>query len=170
MQVNAIIKAVARNGKAINTTISHLRQSQEDKAATFGAALNALTTNTLDSVQVNEIGVTDFTPEKRVPTITLAETFRHDEVNDDYYQDILTCDTDATLIVMIKTQRDPSTGQTFAMPTVTKASTYGGYGYFKVSSTIATQIGTLQIAEVTITAPETANYTPLYHFKNYKES
>lgn len=62
MQVNAIIKATATNGKAINTTVSYLRQSQEDKAATFGAALNALTTNTLDSVQVNEINVTDFTP------------------------------------------------------------------------------------------------------------
>lgn len=62
MQVNAIIKATASNGKAINTTISYLRQSQEDKAASLGAALNALTTNTLDSVQVNEIGVTDFTP------------------------------------------------------------------------------------------------------------
>lgn len=75
MQVNAIIKATATNGKAINTTVSYLRQSQEDKAATFGAALNALTTNTLDSVQVNEINVT---PEagKQEPTLTVTKEKR----------------------------------------------------------------------------------------------
>lgn len=67
MQVNAIIKATATNNKAINTTVSYLRQSQEDKAAALGAALNALTTNTLDSVQVNEINVM-----KTAPTLTIG--------------------------------------------------------------------------------------------------
>lgn len=83
MQVNAIIKATASNGKAINTTVSYLRQSQEDKAASLGAALNALTTNLLDSVQVNEIGVTDFTPppSKLYPNPHLTATPVQGETN-----------------------------------------------------------------------------------------
>lgn len=170
MQVNAIIKATATNGKAINTTVSYLRQSQEDKAATLGAALNALTTNTLDSVQVNEIGVTEFNPEKQIPTITLADTIRHDQASDDYFQDILTCNTNATLTVMIRTQETSATSPNYIVPTVQITSTYGGYGYFKIPWKIATALETLQIADATITAPETANYTPLYYFKNYKES
>lgn len=68
MQVNAIIKATATNGKTINTTVSYLRQSQKNKAPQLGTALNALTTNTLDSVQVNEINVT----EKTTPTLTIG--------------------------------------------------------------------------------------------------
>lgn len=72
MQVNAIIKATATNNKAINTTISYLRQSQKSKAPELGAALNALTTNTLDSVQVNEINVDTSTSQKEIPTLTLG--------------------------------------------------------------------------------------------------
>lgn len=85
MQVNAIISATA-NGKKISTTISHLRQSQESKATQLGTALNALTTNTYQGTTVNEIGVTDFTPEKQTPTIEVASKLRLD--NNGYYIDI----------------------------------------------------------------------------------
>lgn len=68
MQVNAILKATATNGKTINTTISYLRQSQKSKATALGTALNQLTTNTFESVQVNEMNVT----EKATPTLTIG--------------------------------------------------------------------------------------------------
>lgn len=71
MQVNAILSAIAtappNTGKKISTTISHLRQSQKDKAMQLGAALNALTTNTFENVQVNELDVI-----KSTPTLTLS--------------------------------------------------------------------------------------------------
>lgn len=73
MQVNAIIKATASNNKAINTTIRYLRQSQKSKATQLGTALNALTTNTLQSVQVNEIDVDTGTGQKEIPTLTLGQ-------------------------------------------------------------------------------------------------
>lgn len=73
MQVNAIIKATASNNKAINTTVSYLRQSQKSKATQLGTALNALTTNTLDSVQVNEINVDPTQTQKEIPTLTLGQ-------------------------------------------------------------------------------------------------
>lgn len=57
MQVNAILSATSIGGKKINTTISHLRQSQEDKASTLAQALNALTTNTYVGTQINEINI-----------------------------------------------------------------------------------------------------------------
>ena len=73
MQVNAIITATTYDTqKDIKTTISYLRESQESKAATLGAALNALTTNIYKSTQVNEIGITDFSSAKKVPTLTLG--------------------------------------------------------------------------------------------------
>lgn len=79
MQVNAIIKATATNNKAINTTVSYLRQSQKNKAATLGAALNALTTNTLDSVQVNEINVDPDAP-SREPNLTLKRSSNSEKI------------------------------------------------------------------------------------------
>lgn len=79
MQVNAIIKATATNSKAINTTVSYLRQSQKNKAATLGAALNALTTNTLDSVQVNEINVDPDAP-SREPNLTLKRSSNSEKI------------------------------------------------------------------------------------------
>lgn len=57
MQVNAIINSTSTAGKKISTTISHLRESQESKATQLGQMLNALTTNTLNSVQINEINI-----------------------------------------------------------------------------------------------------------------
>lgn len=68
MQVNAILKATATNGKTINTTITYLRQSQKNQATALGTALNALTTNTLEGVQVNEMNVA----EKTTPTLTIG--------------------------------------------------------------------------------------------------
>lgn len=67
MQVNAVINSTAGT-KKINTTISHLRQSQESKAEQLAIALNALTTNTYKGVQINEINV-----QKDLPTLTLTE-------------------------------------------------------------------------------------------------
>lgn len=66
MQVNAIISATATNGKKINTTVSYLRQSQKNQATALGTALNALTTNTLEGVQVNEMNV-DPTQSQNLP-------------------------------------------------------------------------------------------------------
>lgn len=57
MQVNAIIGSTDPSGKKINTTISYLRESQKSKARNLAVALNALTTNTFENVQVNEINV-----------------------------------------------------------------------------------------------------------------
>lgn len=79
MQVNAIIKATATNSKAINTTVSYLRQSQKNKAATLGAALNALTTNTLDIVQVNEINVDPDAPSHE-PNLTLKRSSNSEKI------------------------------------------------------------------------------------------
>lgn len=79
MQVNAIIKATANNNKAINTTISYLRQSQKSKATQLGTALNALTTNTLDSVQVNEINVDPDAP-TRDPNLTLKRSSNSEKI------------------------------------------------------------------------------------------
>lgn len=70
MQVNAILKATATNGKAITTTITYLRESQKSQATALATALNALTTNTFQSVQVNEINV-DLTG-KPEPTLTIS--------------------------------------------------------------------------------------------------
>lgn len=69
MQVNAIISATATNGKKINTTVTYLRQSQKNQATALGTALNALTTNTLESVQVNEMNVTT---SKTEPTLSIG--------------------------------------------------------------------------------------------------
>lgn len=66
MQVNAIISATATNGKKINTTVTYLRQSQKSQATALGTALNALTTNTLEGVQVNEMNV-DPTQSQNLP-------------------------------------------------------------------------------------------------------
>lgn len=66
MQVNAIISATTRAGKKINTTISYLRQSQKSQAPTLAQALNALTTNTYQGTQVNEINV-DPTESQNLP-------------------------------------------------------------------------------------------------------
>lgn len=71
MQVNAIISSTATNGKKINTTVSYLRQSQKSQAAALAQALNALTTNSYQSVQVNEINV-DITGGKPEPTLTIS--------------------------------------------------------------------------------------------------
>lgn len=67
MQVNAIITATTTANKDIKTTISYLRESQEDKAKQLAIALNALTTNTYKSTQVNEINII-----KTEPTLTLS--------------------------------------------------------------------------------------------------
>ena len=71
MQVNAILTSEDQTGKKQTTTITYLRQSQKSKAATLTQALNALTTNTYKSTQVNEINV-DLT-EKQTPILTLGE-------------------------------------------------------------------------------------------------
>lgn len=70
MRVNAILSSTDGSGKKINTTITDLRQSQKSKAATLTQALNALTTNTYVSTQVNEINV-DING-KTEPTLTLG--------------------------------------------------------------------------------------------------
>lgn len=73
MQVNAVISAIVtvppNTGKKINTTITYLRQSQKSQAPALGVALNALTTNTLDRVLVNEMNVTS----KTEPTLTIGQ-------------------------------------------------------------------------------------------------
>ncbi len=66
MQVNAILNATSQGGKKINTTISYLRQSQKSKAEQLATALNALTRNTYNSVQINEINV-DPTSSQNLP-------------------------------------------------------------------------------------------------------
>jgi len=70
VQVNAILKATATNGKTINTTISYLRQSQKSRASELAIALNQLTTNTYQGVQVNEMNVTT---SKTEPTLTIGQ-------------------------------------------------------------------------------------------------
>lgn len=70
MRVNAILSSTDGSGKKINTTITDLRQSQKSKAATLTQALNALTTNTYVSTQVNEINV-DITG-KTEPTLSIS--------------------------------------------------------------------------------------------------
>jgi len=173
-KVSVSITATTQQNKDKTRTLGYVNpEATNEQLQQMAAAYNALSTKVYQNgekiVRTDLAEPTDTS--KTIPTITLAENFRHDEANDEYYQDILTCDTDATsLTTMIKTQRDPSTGQTYSMPAVTKDSTYGGYGYFRVLNSIATSLGTLQIAQVTITAPETGNYTPLYFFKDYKES
>lgn len=67
MQVNLIISATSPANKKINTTISHLRQSQESKAQSLAVALNQLTKNVFQSATVNEINVI-----KTAPTLTLT--------------------------------------------------------------------------------------------------
>lgn len=70
MQVNAILQSTDTSGKKINTTISYMRASQKNKAATLTQALNALTTNDYVDTQVNEIDV-DLTS-KTEPTLTIS--------------------------------------------------------------------------------------------------
>ncbi len=68
MQVNAILSSTATNGKKIKTTITYLRQSQKSQAQTLAQALNALTTNTYQGTQVNEINV-DITESQNLPQV-----------------------------------------------------------------------------------------------------
>ena len=75
MQVNAILSSTDTSGKKQTTTITYLRASQKAKAVELATALNALTTNTYTSTQVNEINV-DLTG-KTQPTLTLG-TFEAD--------------------------------------------------------------------------------------------
>lgn len=66
MQVNAILSSTDQSGKKQTTTITYLRESQKSKAATLTQALNALTTNTYVSTQVNEMNV-DTTEAQNLP-------------------------------------------------------------------------------------------------------
>lgn len=71
MQVNAVLSSTDPSGKKQTTTITYLRESQKSKAATLTQALNALTRNTYEGTQVNEINV-DITS-RQTPTLTLGE-------------------------------------------------------------------------------------------------
>lgn len=66
MQVNAILSSTDQSGKKQTTTITYLRPSQKGKAVELATALNALTTNTYTSTQVNEINV-DITETQNLP-------------------------------------------------------------------------------------------------------
>lgn len=83
MQVNAVISAIVtappNTGKKINTTVTYLRESQESKAMQLGTALNALTTNTLDSVKVNEINIDPDAP-SREPNLTLKRSSNSEKI------------------------------------------------------------------------------------------
>lgn len=68
MQTNVILNATNIAGKKISTTITYLRDSQKDKAVSLAQALNALTTNTYTSTQVNEINIL-----KSDPTLTVSQ-------------------------------------------------------------------------------------------------
>lgn len=71
MQVNAILSSTDQTGKKQTTTITYLRASQKAKAVQLATALNALTTNTYVSTQVNEINV-DIAG-KTEPTLTISD-------------------------------------------------------------------------------------------------
>ena len=70
MQVNAIINSTSTAGKKISTTITYVRESQESKATQLGQMLNALTTNTLNSIQINELNVTT---SKQEPELSIGQ-------------------------------------------------------------------------------------------------
>lgn len=76
MQANLVIKSkTATENKKITTTITYLRSEQKSHATELGQALNALTTNTLESIQVNELNV-DPTTSPNLPqeiSITYAQ-------------------------------------------------------------------------------------------------
>lgn len=72
MQVNAILTATNTAGKDIKTTITYLRQSQENKAEQLAQALNALTTNVYKSTQINEINI-DPSTDKKGAVITIGD-------------------------------------------------------------------------------------------------
>lgn len=56
-QLNLIIEATQQDGRAIKTTVSHMRKNQIDKAAQLAQALNGFTLNRYDGQQVNELDV-----------------------------------------------------------------------------------------------------------------
>lgn len=75
MQVNAVLSSTGtgeQRGKKINTTITHLRESQESKATLLAQQLNALTTNSYENTQINEMNVDPSSGTKDEPTFTLG--------------------------------------------------------------------------------------------------
>lgn len=75
MQANLVIKSKA-GSKKLTTTITYLRSEQKSHATELGQALNALTTNTLESIQVNELNV-DTSASPNLPqqiSVTYAQT------------------------------------------------------------------------------------------------
>lgn len=68
MQVNAVMTTTDGKGKKQTTTITYLRESQKSQATALAESLNALTIDTLVSVKVNELDVTN----KSTPTLTIS--------------------------------------------------------------------------------------------------
>lgn len=169
MQTNAILTATSTAGKKINTTITYLRPEQKSHASELAIALNALTTNTYVSTQVNEMNIDpSASGNKPSPTVTLASNLRL--TDNRYFVDVLTSDIPTTylkltgsykqssnVIGIFKEPIDSSTQETYPLPEgviaafiIATKTNYDGYSDIQMY----------------LTAPETTNYAALYQNAN----
>lgn len=161
MQTNAILTATSTAGKKINTTITYLRPEQKSHASELAIALNALTTNTYVSTQINEMNVDPSeSGNKPIPTITLASNLRL--YDNRYLIDVMTSDIPASYLKLtgsysqsseikskyespteIEEYKNPNAVASFLLMTKSNYDSSSNFQFY-------------------IIAPETTNYASLY--------
>lgn len=163
MQTNAILTAKSTAGKKINTTITYLRPEQKSHASKLAIALNALTTNTYVSTQINEMNINPSeSGNKPIPTVTIANKLRVQ--SNIYILDITYTDIPTSAIRLVGTYKNGSNLEEIYTAEQASSSTYplpdGVIAQFLLLTTSTYNNATNK--NFAFVAPETANYAPLY--------
>lgn len=159
MQTNAILTATSTAGKKISTTITYLRPEQKSHASELAIALNALTTNTYVSTQINEMNI-DPTSGKQDPSVTTAANLRLEQTI--YFLDIIASDIPVENICLTGNYLDGSANHpVFQTSTMTPIQPPAGV---LATYLVATQSAYNSAAnkQFALVASETANYNALY--------
>lgn len=159
MQTNAILTATSTAGKKINTTITYLRPEQKSHASELAIALNALTTNTYVSTQINEMNI-DPTSGKQDPSVTTATNLRLEESI--YFLDIIASDIPVENIYLTGKYTEGSANRAvFQTSTMTPIQPPAGVlATYLVATQSAYNSGANK--QFALISPETANYNALY--------
>lgn len=162
MQTNAILTATSTAGKKISTTITCLRPSEKSHAVALAQALNALTTNSYVSTQVNEMNVDPSeSGNKPTPTVTVANHLRVISPNTSYYVlDITASNIPVESIILVGKYIANSTYYDVYSTAETEGNPEGVLARYMVADKSKYDAATSK--NFKIVAPETANYAPLY--------
>lgn len=162
MQTNAILTATSIAGKKISTTITYLRPEQKSHASELAIALNALTTNTYVSTQINEMNVEPTSGNKPIPTVTVATNLRVQ--SNMYMLDITYTDIPTTSIKLTGSYKSGSNLEPIFSEAQASTSVFplpeGVIAQFIILNTSAYNNATNK--KFVLVASETANYAPMY--------